>query len=101
VFDVWIALIFGLIGYAFRLFGFPLAPLVIALVLGSKAETALLQTLTLSDGSLGIFVTRPRTAVMVALAFLIILEPIFRFVWRRSRARATAPAGDTPASPTS
>jgi putative tricarboxylic transport membrane protein len=101
VFDVWIALIFGLIGYAFRLFGFPLAPLVIALVLGSKAETALLQTLTLSDGSLGIFVTRPRTAVMMALAFLIVFEPIFRLVWRRSRARATAPAGDTPASPTS
>jgi TctA family transporter len=87
MFDVWIAMVFGLVGYAFRIFDFPLAPLVIALVLGSKAETALSQTLTLSDGSLLVFVTRWRTAIMMALALLITGEPLLRYVFRKLRAR--------------
>jgi putative tricarboxylic transport membrane protein len=47
-FDIWVAIGFGILGYVFRIGNFPLAPLVIAMVLGRKAETALRQSLQVS-----------------------------------------------------
>ena len=54
--DVWYMLIFGVIGYVFKKLDYPLAPLVLALVLGDLAENALRQSLIMSQGSLLIFV---------------------------------------------
>ena len=50
--DVWYMLIFGVIGYVFKKLDYPLAPLVLALVLGDLAENALRQSLIMSQGSL-------------------------------------------------
>ena len=65
LFDVWIMLGFGLLGYAMRKLEFPAIPLIIALILGDRLENALRQSLTLSRGSLVVFVESP-----IALGFL-------------------------------
>jgi len=70
LFDVLLALVFGLIGYAMDKFKFPLAPLLITFILGPLFEETLGQSLMMSDGSLLIFLQRP-----VSLIFLI-LTPI-------------------------
>jgi putative tricarboxylic transport membrane protein len=68
VFDVWVMLAFGAVGYFMRKLRFPMIPLVIALILGDKMENALRQSLTLADGSLAIFVTRPIAATFLLVA---------------------------------
>ena len=83
--DVWYMLIFGAIGYVFKKLDYPLAPLVLALVLGDLAENALRQSLIMSQGSLGIFVVRPISGVIVAIALLFFLLPIITPWWRRRR----------------
>ena len=60
--DVWYMLVFGVLGYVFKKLDYPLAPLVLALVLGDLAENALRQSLIMSQGSVLIFATRPIAA---------------------------------------
>ncbi len=84
VFDVWVALLFGVIGYLMRKCGFPMAPMVLASVLAQMLETSLQQALLISRGSPLIFVTWPIAAAFVALAFL----SIIRGVWLELRSRA-------------
>ncbi|GEA16864.1 hypothetical protein E308F_31100 [Moorella sp. E308F] len=72
MFDVWVALIFGVLGYLMRKLGFPLAPMVLATVLAQMLETSLKQPLVLSDGSPLIFFTRPIVAVFMLLAVVMI-----------------------------
>src|SRR4026209_2887996 len=55
--DIWYMVIFGVIGYLFKKLDYPLAPLVLALVLGDMAEKALRQSLIMSQGSVAIFLT--------------------------------------------
>jgi putative tricarboxylic transport membrane protein len=83
-FDVWVMLIFGVLGYFMRKLGIPVAPMVLASVLAQMLETALGQTLLISQGSVLIFFTRPISAVFMALAFL----SIGRGVWVLMRAEA-------------
>ena len=85
LFDVWITLIFGLAGYVLTKLKYPLAPLVVALVLGDPTESALRQTLILSGGSLDILFTRPISAPLTILAMLLFLLPIIQ--WGRARLR--------------
>ncbi len=89
LFDIWLALIFGLVGYILRKLQYPLAPLVVALVLGEMTERALRQSLIMSDASIGIFFNRPLAAVFMAIAILLFLLPILRQwgpqVWQRIR----------------
>jgi putative tricarboxylic transport membrane protein len=66
--DIWYMLIFGVIGYVFKKLDYPIAPLVLALVLGDLAENALRQSLIMSQGSLAIFFTRPISAAITAAA---------------------------------
>jgi putative tricarboxylic transport membrane protein len=67
LFDVWVMLVFGLVGYFMRKLGFPIAPLVLASVLAQMLETSLQQALLISQGSPLIFFTRP-----ISLAFMIL-----------------------------
>ena len=86
VFDVGLLAGFGLLGYLMRKLDFPSAPLILGLVLGGAMERALRQSLMMSDGSLSILVARPISAVMLSLALLILLMPVFSRVnaWRRT-----------------
>jgi putative tricarboxylic transport membrane protein len=83
--DVWYMIIFGVVGYVFKKLDYPLAPLVLALVLGDLAENALRQSLIMSQGSLAIFFSRPISAVIMALALLFFLLPLATPWWRRRR----------------
>ncbi len=91
--DVWYMLIFGMIGYVFKKLDYPLAPLVLALVLGDLAENALRQSLIMSQGSLLIFFTRPIAGAISAVAVFFFMLPVVTPYWRRLRGRsAAAPA---------
>ena len=68
---------FGLLGYLMRKLDYPAAPLILGLVLGGAMERALRQSLMMSEGSLSILVTRPISALMLSLAALILLIPLF------------------------
>ncbi len=74
--DVWIALIFGVIGYLFKKLKIPAAPLVLALVLGPLAEKTMRLSLMLSQGSFSIFFTRPIALVLMIAAFAALVIPI-------------------------
>jgi putative tricarboxylic transport membrane protein len=74
VFDVWVMLAFGVIGFLLRLQGFPMAPLVLGVVLGPILDINLRRGLVLSDGSLVPFFTRPISAalwIMIVITFLL------------------------------
>ena len=80
LFDVWVMLAFGILGFALRLGGYPMAPLVLGLVLGDLLEKSLRRGLVLSDGDLTPFFTRPISAFLCALIVLIVLSRFIR--WR-------------------
>jgi putative tricarboxylic transport membrane protein len=82
--DIWYMLIFGVIGYVFKKLDYPLAPLVLALVLGDMAENALRQSLIMSQGSLAIFLTRPISGVITAVAIFFFIMPLLT-AWRKMR----------------
>ena len=77
LFDLALLLLFGLLGYLMRKLDYPSAPLILGLVLGGAMERALRQSLMMSEGSLTILVARPMCAVMLLLAVLILLVPLF------------------------
>ena len=83
LFDVWVMLAFGVLGFALRLLNYPMAPLVLGLVLGDLLEKSLRRGLVLSDGDITPFFTRPISAALAALILLIVLS---RFLLRRRAA---------------
>jgi putative tricarboxylic transport membrane protein len=90
LFNVGITILFGAIGFAMRLYGYPPAPLVLALVLGPMLEKALRQSLQMSLGSPEIFVTRPVSAFILAFALLAVLFPMISWYRARRGARTAA-----------
>src|SRR3954471_1622713 len=72
VFDVWMMVVFGVLGYLFKKLRYPLAPLVLALVLGDMAETAFRQSMLISRGSVRIFWSNPLVGSIVTLALLLL-----------------------------
>lgn len=94
--DVAFTVIFGVIGYWLRKMKYPLAPLVVALVLGSSTETALRQSLIAGQGSLAIFVRTPLSTVLFVLAGVMILLPAFQALLRRRPQPVQTPPGVKP-----
>jgi putative tricarboxylic transport membrane protein len=92
LFDVWVMLAFGLIGFAMRLANYPMAPLVLGIVLGDLMEKNLRRGLVLSDGSLAPFFSRPISLFMflVILAVVLAKLPLAQRLWARRRAAASA-----------
>jgi putative tricarboxylic transport membrane protein len=86
-FDVWLAIAFGILGYIFRIGSIPLAPLVIALILGRKAETGLRQSLQMSGGDFSVFFTRPVAAILIIAAIVVLLAPIVSPLVQKFRSR--------------
>jgi putative tricarboxylic transport membrane protein len=83
--DIWYMLVFGVVGYVFKKLDYPLAPLVLALVLGDLAENALRQSLIMSQGSLLIFFERPISGVISGVALLFFALPAINRFLRRLR----------------
>jgi putative tricarboxylic transport membrane protein len=82
--DVWLMLIFGVVGYLMRKLDYPMAPAVLAIVLGPLTEPALRQSLLISDGSFGIFLTRPIAGPITIVALILIFLPLVKF-FRRAK----------------
>ncbi len=82
-FDLLVTLGFGVVGYLMRLFGFPVAPVVIGLVLGPQFEMSLRQGLILTDNSFLAFFAHPIASVLFVVTILILSLPAFRMLWQR------------------
>ena len=87
-FDIKLMLFFGVLGYVMKKLDYPLAPMVLAVVLGDRTEVAFRQSLLLSQGSLGIFWSKPLVASIVSLAVFLLLMPVWTVVRARSSRRA-------------
>jgi putative tricarboxylic transport membrane protein len=85
IFDLYVMIGFGVLGYLMRKFGYEPAPLILAFVLGPLMENNLRKSMILSDGSFSIFVERPISLTCLVLAALILLSPLVPFL----RARRT------------
>lgn len=76
MFDVWLMLGFGVLGYLFKKLDYPMAPMVLALVLGDRAEDSFRQAMLLSQGSLDIFFSNYLVGSITALAIILLLWPM-------------------------
>ncbi len=85
IFDLWVMLIFGLVGYAMRQYNYPAAPLVLGVILGDMLDVSLRRALILTEGDLTPFFTRPISVVLLAITLLVIGS---RMIWVRRLAGA-------------
>ncbi|MEM8571564.1 MAG: tripartite tricarboxylate transporter permease [Pseudomonadota bacterium] len=89
MFDIWLMVVFGFGAFFLRKFDYPLAPAVLAIVLGPIAEPTLRQSLLLSSGDPTIFFTRPIAGPITIIALILIFLPAFKLLRRgRSANRA-------------
>lgn len=79
IFDVFVMLGFGVLGYLMVKFGFPIAPLLIGFILGPLIEVSLRQSMILSDNSINIFFSRPVAAVFIGLTLVVVVS----VAWQR------------------
>ncbi len=75
-FDIWLMVLFGFVGYVFKKLDYPLAPLVLALVLGNRAEDAFRQTMIGAKGNVLVFWSSPLVATITTLALVILFWPM-------------------------
>lgn len=85
--DVWLILVFGVVGYLLRKLNYPMAPLVLAIVLGPLAEKYFRQAMIISHGDVLTFVERPLSGVFMAVAAAMVLYPVYLTLKRRAAAR--------------
>ncbi len=81
--DVWLILIFGVVGYLMRKLDYPMAPLVLAIVLGPLAEKSFRQTMIAEHGDMTIFLTRPISLICLIAALGLIIYPLYLVRQRR------------------
>jgi putative tricarboxylic transport membrane protein len=84
--DLWLMCGFGVLGYVLKRTDFPIAPIILGLVLEPLLENALRQSMTLSHGSLAIFVERPISLAMLVAIFLMVAVPTAARIIGRLRA---------------
>ena len=85
MFDVWLMLLFGVVGYVFKKLDYPLAPMVLALVLGDRAEDAFRQSMLASQGSMTVFFSNGLVGTITALALLMLFWTPISAVMQRLR----------------
>jgi putative tricarboxylic transport membrane protein len=85
VFDIWMMLLFGGMGFLMRKWAYEGAPLLLALILGPKLEVAFRQALMISHGDFGVFINRPISMVFLLATLLFLLIPIFRILFKKSK----------------
>jgi putative tricarboxylic transport membrane protein len=90
MFDLWMMGFLGVAGYVFRKLDYPLAPCVLAMILGPLVERAMRQSLIMSRGSFEIFLMRPIATVLLVLAILALFAPWIQqaLTKRRNRGRS-------------
>ena len=88
--DVWLLVVFGVLGYLFERFKFPITPLVLGVILGPLAESAFMTTMISYGNDWTIFFTRPISGPLMAVAIITLLYPLFRHMLRRGKIGGTA-----------
>jgi putative tricarboxylic transport membrane protein len=83
--DVFIMLIFGVIGYLMKKYDYEPAPLVLAFILGPMFENAFRQSLIISNGNLSIFVTRPIAAAFLLISVVLLASPLALRIFGKQR----------------
>ena len=75
-FDIWLMMGFGVLGYVFKKLDYPMAPMVLALVLGDRAEDSFRQSMLMSQGSVDVFFSNYLVAGITTLALVLLLWPL-------------------------
>lgn len=88
IFDIWIMLIFGLIGFYLDKYKFPLAAIILGVVLGPIAEVEFRRGLQMSNGDFSIFFTRPISATLLLLAIIALIIPIWTNYRKKTKLKA-------------
>jgi putative tricarboxylic transport membrane protein len=89
MFDVWLMMGFGVVGYVFKKLDYPMAPMVLALVLGDRAEDSFRQSMLFSQGSLDIFFSNYLVGAITSLALLLLFWPLIgKFIGKKKVAAA-------------
>ena len=81
--DIWFMLLFGVIGYVFKKLDYPLAPLVLALVLGDRAEDSFRQSMLISQGDMSVFFSNWLVGAITGLSMLMLIWPLLSRVIAR------------------
>jgi putative tricarboxylic transport membrane protein len=92
MFDVWLMLGFGIIGYVFKKLGYPLAPLTLALVLGSRAEDAFRLSMIGAAGDLRVFFSNGLVGTITGLALIMLFWPLISSFIARMKGTASSQA---------
>jgi putative tricarboxylic transport membrane protein len=87
IFDVWMMVVFGVLGYLFKKLQYPLAPMVLAIVLGDRAESSFRQAMLVSQGDLSIFFSKPLVGSLTGLALFLLAWPLLSFLLAKARGR--------------
>jgi putative tricarboxylic transport membrane protein len=74
--DIWLMMFFGVIGYVFKKLDYPMAPLVLALVLGDRAEDSFRQSMLISQGNLGVFFSNGLVGAIMTLGLVMLFWPL-------------------------
>jgi putative tricarboxylic transport membrane protein len=90
--DVWLMIGFGVLGYVMRKLKYDSAPLVLALVLGPMMERSFRESMMISRGNLGVFLTRPICAALLIAGLVIVLAPPIIAALRRKNVGGAVPA---------
>jgi len=90
VFDIWIMLLFGLLGYLFDKIKFPISTIILGLVLGPLTETEFRRSLEMSNGDFSIFFTRPISCGLLILAAIAFIYGLYKTYKKQSSVRVIA-----------
>ena len=88
VFNIYVMVFFGFIGYAFNKYKIPQSPLILASILGSMMENNWTQSMKFADGSLSVFVTRPLSCALLILSIIFIGMPLVKRIKANKAAKA-------------
>src|SRR6185436_638516 len=86
-FDVWMMLVFGVAGYVFKKLSYPLAPLVLAIVLGDRAEASFRQAMLVSQGEMKVFFSNALVGSLTGLALLMLFWPLISLAIAKARGK--------------
>jgi putative tricarboxylic transport membrane protein len=81
--DLVLLVIFGIVGYLMKRFGYEPAPLMLAYVIGPMLESSFRRALLLSNSSLSIFIKSPISIILLAVAFLSLISPLLQMGYRK------------------
>ena len=87
MFDVWMMVMFGILGYVFKKLNYPLAPLVLAIVLGDRAEASFRQAMLVSEGDMSVFFSNGLVGSLTGLALFLLGWPVISTLIAKAKGR--------------